>query len=106
MVIVVTTDMIQNIKTITVQNQTVIITENLQTIRIHAMNSWKGDSMKKHSNKKCKSCKYIGQKQAVNGCDYIIIIGHMRGCTVKDCDKYEKGKRMNCSTKWRDGSFL
>ena len=26
-------------------------------------------------------------------CDYILIIGKMRGCPADQCDKYEKGKR-------------
>lgn len=49
--------------------------------------------------KKCKTCRY---RQAHNNptdqnkgnCNYIEIVGHSRGCTVEDCDRYVKGARM------------
>lgn len=59
--------------------------------------------MARHSNPKCRTCKYKAQEQAINGCDYISIVGHSRGCSVKDCDKYEKGKRLSCLEKWKSG---
>ncbi|SHK30919.1 hypothetical protein [Hespellia stercorisuis] len=40
---------------------------------------------------KCRSCKYrskVGGKQI---CDYCSIVGHTRGCEVKDCSVFEKG---------------
>ena len=51
----------------------------------------------KHSEKKCKTCKYRAARQELNGCDYILIAGHSRGCPVKECDKYEEGKRVEPS---------
>lgn len=40
--------------------------------------------------KKCKTCQYRGIK---NGCDYIEIVGHSRGCSVESCTVYKKGAR-------------
>ena len=48
----------------------------------------------KHKNKKCKTCQYRAYEHCVNGCDYILITGHARGCKVEDCDKYEKGAKI------------
>lgn len=45
------------------------------------------------TKKKCPSCIYRGDAQGKNGCDYILITGHRRGCSVDECIKYEKGKR-------------
>lgn len=50
--------------------------------------------VKKHSNPKCKTCIYRASKSAINGCDYIFIVGHSRGCAVKECDKYVRGQRI------------
>ena len=44
--------------------------------------------------RKCRFCKFRAAKTDVNRCDYILITGHRRGCSVKDCDKYEKGERL------------
>ena len=41
----------------------------------------------------CKSCKYRGIKK-MNGCDYIDLVGHSRGCSVEECNVYESGKRL------------
>jgi hypothetical protein len=41
----------------------------------------------------CKTCIYRSREEAVNRCDYILFIGHSRGCDVEDCDKYIKGSR-------------
>lgn len=45
----------------------------------------------------CKTCRYRpdkGMSQRGMGCDYLDLVGHSRGCSVEDCDKYEKGNRM------------
>lgn len=45
----------------------------------------------------CKTCRYRPDKrmsQRGMGCDYLDLVGHSRGCSVEDCDKYEKGNRM------------
>ena len=45
----------------------------------------------------CKTCIYrpdtITSRVGI-GCDYLSLIGHSRGCSVENCDKYEKGSRM------------
>lgn len=41
----------------------------------------------------CKTCKFRGCDQGKNGCDYIEIVGHSRGCSVEECTVYERGKR-------------
>lgn len=57
--------------------------------------------------KQCKSCKYRGKIQSINGCDYIYLTGKMRNCSPKECDKYEQGKRVKRkSSPWGDGSYL
>lgn len=35
---------------------------------------------------------------AINGCDYILVTKHMRGCPVDECDKYKRGKRIDHET--------
>ena len=45
----------------------------------------------------CKTCRYRPDKRMAQrgiGCDYLDLVGHSRGCSVEDCDKYEKGNRM------------
>ena len=41
-------------------------------------------------NEKCKSCLYYCSRTET--CDYILIVGHSRGCSVKNCDRYENNK--------------
>lgn len=45
----------------------------------------------------CKSCIYRMHRsdriETGGHCDYIEIAGQSRGCTVENCDKYEKGPR-------------
>jgi hypothetical protein len=48
----------------------------------------------KHSNPKCKTCKYRAAEQDLHGCDYNLITGLSRGCSVRECNKYEKGKKI------------
>lgn len=38
--------------------------------------------------KQCKTCRFRGKS---NGCDYIAVVGRSRGCSVADCNVYEKG---------------
>lgn len=51
--------------------------------------------MKGHNKDRhlCKTCIYQSREKQVNGCDYILMEGHSRGCDVEDCDRYIKGKR-------------
>ena len=46
--------------------------------------------------KKCETCQFRGEANK-NGCDYILIMGHRRGCSPEDCDKYKKGKRIKAT---------
>lgn len=43
----------------------------------------------------CKTCRYRGIEngKVTNGCDYIEMEKHSRGCSVEECDKYVKGRR-------------
>lgn len=47
--------------------------------------------------KKCdRPCKYRASEYAINGCDYLSITGHSRGCPPCDeCTKFEKGERLS-----------
>lgn len=44
--------------------------------------------------KKCKTCAYRGNGRD-NGCDFLLITGHSRGCSVRHCNVYKKGPRIN-----------
>ena len=44
--------------------------------------------------KKCRSCRYRARPDQVNGCDYIERAKHSRGCSVEDCDRYVRGRRL------------
>lgn len=46
------------------------------------------------SNVKCKTCQYRAAEQASNGCDFYLITGELRGCSVEDCNKYEEGEKI------------
>lgn len=41
----------------------------------------------------CPTCQYRGRK-GINGCDYLQVEGHSRGCRVEDCDRYIKGDKL------------
>lgn len=43
----------------------------------------------------CRTCVFRSAGNR-NGCDYIGIAGHSRGCSAEDCDRYEKGDRRKC----------
>lgn len=49
---------------------------------------------KKYNNPNCKTCIYRAAPNAVNKCDYILIMKHSRGCPPEECDKYKKGQRI------------
>lgn len=43
----------------------------------------------------CRSCRYRdGLVTARGGCNYLSIAGHSRGCSVDNCNVYEKGKKV------------
>lgn len=46
-----------------------------------------------NNRKKCKTCKYRADRGEWK-CNYILIEGHSRGCSVENCTKYKKGKRL------------
>lgn len=45
----------------------------------------------------CGGCKYMGtiggSGSSPKCCDYLLLTGHLRGCSVENCDKKEIGKR-------------
>ena len=49
--------------------------------------------------KKCRSCRYRARPEQVNGCDYIEHARHSRGCSVEDCDRYVRGRRLKVMLK-------
>ena len=46
----------------------------------------------KRKKPRCGSCRYRTRICGMVGCDYIGIAGQSRGCSVEDCDKYERGR--------------
>ena len=43
---------------------------------------------------KCRKCRFRAPYGDVNGCDYMHITGHMRGCPPgDDCTRFEEGER-------------
>lgn len=61
--------------------------------------------MEKLTRKLCDSCKYRGQVEQKNCCNYIGVTGHSRifengamAYNPRFCDKYEKGNRL--MTEW------
>ena len=53
-----------------------------------AYTGWNAD------RKKCRSCRYRARPEQVNRCDYIEHAKHSRGCSVEDCDRYVRGRRL------------
>ena len=62
----------------------------------------------------CKKCKYKGKGagkvrvdrlSSLNGCDFIVHTGHMRGCKVEDCTRFVKGNKIKANPKggWNEG---
>lgn len=54
--------------------------------------------------KACKKCQYRGRGAesngiSSNGCNYILVEGHSRGCKVEDCNRYIKGKQVKLNPK-------
>ena len=54
-----------------------------------------------HSNKKCKTCQYRAAESSSNGCDYYLITGKTRGCSVENCDKYIEGDKIQLKTTFK-----
>lgn len=64
--------------------------------------------------KACKKCMYRGKGAGrlthnfvsiSNGCNFILIEGHSRGCKVEDCNVFVKGKKVNMNPKGTRKSF-
>ena len=51
-----------------------------------------------NNKEKCKTCRYRADRGEF-GCNYILIEGHSRGCSVANCTRYEKGKRLQVRDK-------
>ena len=64
-----------------------------------AYTGWNAD------RKKCRSCRYRARPDQVNGCDYIEIAKHSRGCDVEDCDRYVRGRRMGRQKVMHDSGY-
>ena len=54
----------------------------------------KGKTGKNADRHLCMYCKYQSDHPTVNGCDYADLTKKSRDCTVEDCTRYEKGKRI------------
>lgn len=67
-----------------------------------AYTGWNAD------RKKCKTCKFrpaSALKSNGAGCDYCDLVGHSRGCAVEDCDRYEKGNRIERKLVMHDSGY-
>lgn len=56
------------------------------------------------NRKGCKKCIYRGRgagsdKTSQNGCNFIFIEGHSRGCKVEDCNVFVKGRALKLNPK-------
>ena len=49
--------------------------------------------------KKCRSFRYRARPEQINRCDYIEHAKHSRGCSVEDCDRYVRGRRLKVMRK-------
>ena len=54
----------------------------------------RSDRLTKAWSERCGSCIYRGAQPPQSCCNYILITGHMRGCPVIGCRKYEKGDKI------------
>ena len=52
-------------------------------------------------NEKCKTCQYRGAATGMTGCDYYLITGKRRGCSVEKCDKHIKGEKIQLKTTFK-----
>ena len=51
---------------------------------------------------KCKKCRYRAAKSAENGCDYYLITGKRRGCSIEECQRHlEEGEKIQLKTKMK-----
>lgn len=49
------------------------------------------------NKKKCGTCIYRSAKEDIYGCDFILITGHMRGCSASECNKYKRGRKIKAA---------
>lgn len=54
----------------------------------------RSDRLTKAWSERCGSCIYRGAQPPQSCCNYILITGHMRGCPIEGCSKYEKGEKI------------
>lgn len=54
----------------------------------------RSDRLTKAWSERCGLCIYRGAQPPQSCCNYILITGHMRGCPVEGCSKYEKGEKI------------
>lgn len=54
----------------------------------------RSDRLTKAWSERCGTCIYRGAQPPRSCCNYILITGHMRGCPVEGCSKYEKGEKI------------
>lgn len=78
---------------------------DLLDIPYHTVYGWLGKGAKpqkpgRNSDRHlCRTCQYRGGNGTVkNGCDYIEIVGHSRGCSVEECILSKRGKRIKRNT--------
>ena len=50
--------------------------------------------MNQYANEKCKKCVYRAADTDMNNCDYSLITGRCRGCSVSECDEFIEGPRI------------
>ena len=48
---------------------------------------------------KCATCKYRCRLEEHTCCQFILITGHMRGCSPENCTRYISGKRIKLPSK-------
>lgn len=52
------------------------------------------DDIEKIWNERCRKCRYRGSRGGHGLCNYLIEIGHSRGCRPDECTKFEDGARI------------
>lgn len=90
---------LMGVSTATVKNR--ICENGLTGLRKQGGNHKKSDTQKIETigmnidRHLCRSCKFRDGMAAVRGgCNYLVIVGHSRGCSVENCNVYEKGKKV------------
>lgn len=46
------------------------------------------------ARKKCNTCRFACKKSGMYMCQYILIMGHRRGCEPEKCTRYIKGEQI------------